>query len=64
MDRTPYNARTYTLDGEYLDLPEFIRVNGDDLEPWVYEAINAMEIGDSIQVGGGAGATFIIARDS
>lgn len=54
--------KVFTLDGEPLDLADFVVVN--DLEPEQVNAIGAMEPGDEMTFGGGAGALFVLRRVS
>lgn len=57
------DARTFTLDGQPLDLADFLAVNAesDDVDP---AAIDALAVGETITYGGGAAATFILKRES
>lgn len=53
--------KQFTLDGEPCDLAELYVVN--DLEPEVCNRIAALAVGESMALGGGAGADFILKRE-
>lgn len=54
--------KMFTLDGEPCDLAELARDN--DLEPETLNAIGALEVGQVLTLGGGAGADFALRRES
>lgn len=52
----------YRLDGEIVDFHDFIANNAED--PEACEAIRALELGESVTLGGGAAASFVLSRDA
>jgi hypothetical protein len=54
----------YTLDGDTIDLDQFIEANAECLEPFEVDTILAMKVGESYWFGGGAAASFVLARVS
>lgn len=50
----------YTLDGEPVDVDDFLYVNGYGIKD--ADHIAAMNIGDEVTYGGGAAATFVLRR--
>jgi hypothetical protein len=60
MRKTP--RPTYSLDGgKAFYLREFIKDN-PDIEPRVLARIRRLKVGESMTLGGGAGAEFILMR--
>ena len=57
-------ASMYTLDGDTIDLDQFIEANAECLEPFEVDTILAMKVGESYWFGGGAAASFVLARVS
>lgn len=51
--------KTYTLDGDPIDLPEFLSDNCFGSE--MLTAILALEPGDALVIGGGASPEFVLA---
>lgn len=56
------SGKRFTLDGETVELSEFYVNN--DFDPETVNRIGRMEAGDSITVGGGAGAAFTLKREA
>ena len=55
-------GHTYTMDGEPVDIIDLGECN--DLDPETLDEIDGMGIGDSVDLGGGAGAEFLLVRVS
>lgn len=53
--------KRWTLDGEPIDLGEFLRDNAETFTVREAERIAAMQPGEQMEVGGGAGASFMLA---
>ena len=52
----------YYLDGEAINLAQFLRLNTDAFSPEALAQIHALKPGESLNLGGGAGATFVLSR--
>ena len=58
QDVTP----AYILDGEPVEIEEFIRDNADGFTDADVAAIRALGVGETIEYGGGASASFTLTR--
>jgi hypothetical protein len=56
-----HNGR-FLLDGEPIDIIEFLQDNAEGLHPEEVQEIGSLDVGDTFQGGGGAWATFVIER--
>lgn len=54
--------KTWTLDTEPCDLTDLLDVN--DFPSDVVAAINGLDVGQTLTLGGGAGADFLLRRES
>jgi hypothetical protein len=60
MRDSDMDERAFTLDGEPVELEEFIDVNRESFDGKEIAAIRTMKPGDSVMFGGGAWAEFLL----
>lgn len=54
--------RQFTLDGEKVDVADFIADNSESFDASDIDAITGLGVGESVDYGGGAGASFVLMR--
>jgi hypothetical protein len=55
-------TKQFTLDGEHVDLIDFLLQNFDGLSDDEVRRIRDLSVGGEVQLGGGAAATFVLKR--
>lgn len=55
-------TKRFTLDGQPVDLDEFLADNLETISPEDCDAIDRLDVGGAITFGGGAGAEFVLKR--
>lgn len=55
------DGRMFMLDGEPIDLEELIDANREELDEGEIDALRALRPGESITLGGGAWAEWVVA---
>jgi hypothetical protein len=58
------NQTEWTLDGQPVDLAEFLSDNRETFDIETCHIIGALRPGESLIVGGGAGAEFVLRREA
>lgn len=56
-------GKRFSLDGERVDVAEFIADNAEDFGPEEIAAIAALAVGESLTFGGGAFGAFVLRRE-
>lgn len=56
------STKQFTLDGEHVDIVDFLATNLDAIEEEKLLEIEGMEVGDEVLLGGGAAPFFTLAR--
>jgi hypothetical protein len=62
LESMPLPSRSFTLDGEPVSLTDLLDANPEMIDEAFVRDVASLSVGESIDLGGGAGAAFVLAR--